>query len=155
MNTPEKIEGIPTARKCNKERVELITMYFGNLWKKLQKEGRRNCVFNEFLQTDIYIKEHETDKKTTIPSSHDWKATYAIKHIEKVLKYAKNDDITKVYTPVKKTSKTQIKNGYKEEANLYYDFTSDKEYLNFRAYIRIGIKIDRKHILYCVSAVYV
>lgn len=152
MAVPAYIEGIPTGRAFNSKRQELIKDYFDKLWARLQRKGTNNAVFNKFLQTYIYIKKNETDKKTTVPSSHDWKATYAIKHLEFVIANAKADDVNKIYTAV--TSNTQKKNGYKQEANLYYDFVSEKPYMNFRVNLRIGVKIEKKHILYCVSAVY-
>lgn len=44
MNTPEYIEGIPTARNEKAERRQLITKYYEKLWKNLQKQGLSNCI---------------------------------------------------------------------------------------------------------------
>ena len=63
MEIPEYIEGIPTGKIKSKERVELIRIYYSKLWKRLQKEGRGNYVFNDFLGVNIYIVEKESDNK--------------------------------------------------------------------------------------------
>lgn len=60
---PEKIEGIPTAKKLSKERVGLIRKYYFNLWKKLQRSGRGNKIFCNYLGVEVFIVESESDKK--------------------------------------------------------------------------------------------
>lgn len=62
---PEFINGIPTAKHRSRERRSLIAKYYSNLWKKLQKEGRKSTVFNDYLGVCIYIVENECNKKTT------------------------------------------------------------------------------------------
>lgn len=52
---PEKIEGIPTAKNLSKERVGLIRKYYFNLWKKLQRSGRGNKIFCNYLGVDVFI----------------------------------------------------------------------------------------------------
>ena len=46
---PEKIDGIPTAKHCVKERFELVLSYYEKLWKDLQREGKGNSIHNKFL----------------------------------------------------------------------------------------------------------
>ncbi len=69
---PEFIEGIPTAKKNSKERVELIKKYYANLWKKLQKAGRGNKIYCNYLGVEVFIVEGESDKKTIFAASKNW-----------------------------------------------------------------------------------
>lgn len=85
---PEFINGIPTAKHRSRERRSLIAKYYSNLWKKLQKEGRRNTIFNDFLGVNIYIIENESNKKTTNTASMNWQSTYALQHLEEVVQKA-------------------------------------------------------------------
>ena len=68
MEIPEYVYGIPTPKGKSKERVGLIKDYYSMLWKKLQKEGRNNSVYNEFLGVDVYIVEKESDTKNNLCS---------------------------------------------------------------------------------------
>ena len=79
---PEKIEGIPTAKNLSKERVGLIRKYYFNLWKKLQRSGRGNKIFCNYLGVDVFIVESESDKKTIFAASKNWQSTYAVKHYQ-------------------------------------------------------------------------
>lgn len=85
---PEFINGIPTAKHRSRERRSLIAKYYSNLWKKLQKEGRRNTIFNDFLGVNIYIIENESNKKTINTASMNWQSTYALQHLEEVVQKA-------------------------------------------------------------------
>ena len=69
MEIPEYVNGIPTKKTKSKERVQLINEYYSKLWKKLQKEGRSNSVFNKFLGVNVYVVEKESDKKTIYAAS--------------------------------------------------------------------------------------
>ena len=99
MEIPDYVYGIPTKKAKSKERVELIKDYYFRLWKKLQKEGRSNSVFNKFLGVDVFIVEKESDKKTIYAASKNWQSTYAVKHLEQVIKGIKT-----------KNTKQKIKN---------------------------------------------
>ena len=79
---PEYVHGIPTAKNRSRERRDLITNYYSNLWKKLQREGKRNMIFNDYLGVYIHIIENESDKKTINAASHNWQSTFAVKHLE-------------------------------------------------------------------------
>ena len=74
-NLPEYIKGIPTAKNRSRERRILIAKYYSNLWKKLQREGRGNVIFNDFLGVNIHIVEKESDKKTINAASNNWQST--------------------------------------------------------------------------------
>ena len=152
MEIPEYVYGIPTPKAKSKERVELIRDYYSKLWKKLQKEGRSNSVYNEFLGVDVFIVEKESDKKTIYAASKNWQSTYAVKHLEEVISKATKLDDGPIYDLPK--GNTQKANGYKNIAVLHYMFTDDqKPYLNFVAKLTIGIKADNKHIQYCINKV--
>jgi len=152
MEIPEYVYGIPTQKAKSKERVELIRDYYSKLWKKLQKEGQSNSVYNEFLGVDVFIVEKESDKKTIYAASKNWQSTYAVKHLEEVISKATKLDDGPIYDLPK--GNTQKANGYKNIAVLHYMFTDDqKPYLNFVAKLTIGIKADNKHIQYCINKV--
>ena len=126
---PEFINGIPTAKHRSRERRSLIAKYYSNLWKKLQKEGRRNTIFNDFLGVNIYIIENESNKKTINTASMNWQSTYALQHLEEVVQKACGDENLPIYEEVKKG--TQTKNGYKNMAILYYYFVDEDGYNSF------------------------
>ena len=49
---------------------------------------------------------------------------------------------------------TQKKNGYKNMAILYYEFTHQQiVYLNFTVKLTIGIKSNGSHVQYCVNKI--
>ena len=64
MELPEYIEGIPTEKSRSAERRNIIRIFYINLWKMFQQEGRTSFVYNEFLGVNVYIKQGESDKKT-------------------------------------------------------------------------------------------
>lgn len=149
---PEYIYGIPTAKNQSRERRTLIAKYYKNLWKKLQREGRKNMIFNDFLGVYVYIVEKESDKKTINAASKNWQSTYAVKHLEGIVRSARCDDNSTVFFTPKKG--TQSKFRYKNVAILYYDFIdSEIPYLNFKVRLTIGIKASDKHVQYCVNKI--
>lgn len=149
---PEYIEGIPTAKKRSTERFELIMNYYKNLWKRLQREGRSNSIRNEFLNADIFIVEKESDKKTAREALHNWKSTYAVKHMDVLIKKAKPAKGYPMFASRKEGE--QKRNGYKNMILLYYNFTNDeKDYLNFRVKLTIGVLTNGKHVQYCVNKI--
>ena len=66
METPEYIEGIPTEKNATRKRREIIKDEYIHLIERLQKKRGKKAVFNEFLQTDIYIIMRESEKKPAI-----------------------------------------------------------------------------------------
>ena len=153
MDIPEYIEGIPTARNEKAERRQLITKYYENLWKNLQKQGLSNCIYNQYLGANIYIIKGESDKKTTYIAGNHWKSTYAIKYLQKVIENATSIKGMPLFDSVEGKN-TQKKNGYKGVVLLYYSFTNNKfDYMNFTVKLTIGVKDDGKHIQYCINKI--
>lgn len=149
---PEYIHGIPTAKYRSRERRSLIAQYYSNLWKRLQREGKKNIVFNEYLGVNVYIVENESNKKTINTASMNWQSTYAVKHLIEIVTNAYGDGNQAVYEKPKKG--TQSKIGYKNMAILYYYFVNDDiSYLNFKVKLTIGIRADNKHVQYCVNKI--
>lgn len=149
---PEYIEGIPTNKDAVSERRELIVKYYDGLWKRLQREVNSNYIYNEYWKANIHIVKNESDKKTKNVALRNWKSTYAVKHLYKVIKNAKpiNGNL-EIDTP---KDGVQSKNGYKKILILYYTFTSKEyEYLNFTVKVTIGIKADNKCVQYAVNKI--
>ena len=152
MKLPEYIEGIPTEKSRSAERRNIIRLFYINLWKMFQQEGRASFVYNEFLGVNVYIKQGESDKKTINGASANWKSTWAVKHLIEIIESAQGIDGNPVYEMPK--NGTQKKNGYKNIAILYHTFENKKlEYLNFTVKLTIGIKADSKHVQYCVNKI--
>jgi len=149
---PEYVSGIPTAKNKSRERMELIRNYYQKLWKKLQREGKNNKIFNDYLGVEVYIAENESDKKTINTASKNWQSTYAVKHLYHIVTNAIGDAKQPIYVNIK--TGTQAYNGYKNMAILYYDFINKEHaYLNFKAKLTIGIKANNKHVQYCVNKI--
>ena len=149
---PEFIAGIPTAKNQSKERRSLIAKYYENLWKRLQREGHNNRIYNDYLGVDVFIIQNESDKKTINAASRNWQSTYAVKHLYTVVKNAFCNENTVVFFTPK--NGTQTDNKYKNIAVLYYDFiNSDIPYLNFKVKLTIGIRSNNKHVQYCVNKI--
>lgn len=143
---PISVEGIPTEKTFIEERRKLIESYYEKLWRG------KLYIYNEFLCTNVYIKKNESDKKVKAIAPRKWQSTYAIKHLEQVVKNAKPLTETIEYDTPK--TGTQVKNGYKQMLILYYKFTNDKyEYLNFTVKLTIGINGTGKYIQYSVNKV--
>lgn len=152
METPEYVEGIPTEKKRSKERFALIMDYYERLWKQLQRENNSNCIRNKFLNADVFIVKNESDKKTVREALHNWKSTYAVKHLKLVVEEAKPMEDLPLF--VSRKEGEQKRNGYKNMMLLYYDFSNnEKEYLNFRVKLTIGVMTSGKHVQYCVNKV--
>lgn len=149
---PEYVEGIPTAKKMVKERFELIREYYAALWKQLQRDYGKNAVHNRFLDADVFVVRNESDKKTSHEALHNWKSTYAVKHLKTVIENAAPMDGLPMFSSVK--NGLQKKNGYKNMILLYYTFSSEtRRHLNFTAKLTIGVTSENKHIQYSVNKV--
>ena len=152
MEIPEYIEGIPTEKKRSKERFALIMNYYVCLWKQLQRENHSNFIKNKFLNANVFLVKNESDKKTAREALHNWKSTYAVKHLRQVVEEAKPIDNLPMF--VSRKEGEQRRNGYKNMILLYYDFQNDeKEYLNFRVKLTIGVMTGGKHVQYCVNKI--
>ncbi len=152
METPEYIEGIPTEKKRVKERFELIKSYYENLWRDLQRVTGSNYIHNIFLNADVYIVKNESDKKTSREALHNWKSTYAVKHLREVVENASSIEGLPLFSSIK--DGVQKKNGYKNMILLYYQFKNEQiDYLNFTVKLTIGVTVSQKHIQYSVNKV--
>lgn len=151
-NLPEYVNGIPTAKNRSRERMALIRGYYSKLWKKLQKEGKINKIYNDYLGVDVYIVEKESDKKTINTASKNWQSTLAVKHLYEIVSQASCDEDSVVFFTPKKGTQTKFR--YKNIAVLYYDLVNDEiPYLNFKVKLTIGIKTSGKHVQYCVNKI--
>ena len=101
MEIPEYFEGIPTAKKRNKERFALIMDYYERLWKQLQRERNSNCIRNKFLDADVFIVKNESDKNTAREAMHNWKSTYAVKHLRDIVENAEPIDGLPLFSSIK------------------------------------------------------
>lgn len=81
IQIPNYIEGVPTDKRCVKDRFDLILSYYDKLWKDLQREINSNSIHNKFLDSEVFIVKNESDKKTDREAMHNWKSTYAVKHL--------------------------------------------------------------------------
>ena len=152
METPEYVEGIPTEKKRVKERFDLIKSYYEKLWKDLQRETGSNFIHNKFLDAIVYIVKNESDKKTAREALHNWKSTYAVKHLKQVVENASPLEGMPLFSSIKDGA--QKKNGYKNLILLYYKFKDEqKPYLNFMVKLTIGVTASSKHIQYSVNKV--
>ncbi|MBO6023554.1 MAG: hypothetical protein J6P83_01745 [Bacteroidales bacterium] len=152
MTIPRYIEGIPTEKKRGKERFALIMNYYEQLWKRLQRECNSNYIRNKFLNADIFIVKNESDKKTAREALHNWKSTYAVKHLKRVVEEAKPMEGLPMF--VSRKEGEQKRNGYKNMILLYYDFSDNEiDYMNFRVKLTIGVMTGGKHVQYCVNKI--
>ena len=152
IEIPEYVEGIPTEKKRVKERFELINLYYEKLWKNLQRQTGGNSIHNKFLDADVYIVKNESDKKTAREALHNWKSTYAVKHLKQVVENAGALEGMPLFSSIK--SGAQKKNGYKNMVLLYYKFENEqKAYMNFVVKVTIGVTASDKHIQYSVNKV--
>ena len=151
-NLPEYIKGIPTAKNRSSERMVLIKTYYVNLWRKLQREGLINKIYNDYLGVHVYVIQNESDKKTANSASKNWQSTYAVKYLEAIVKNARCDDDEQVFFEPKLG--TQKHNHYKNIAILYYDFVDNNvPYMNFKVKLTIGIRSNGLHVQYCVNKI--
>ena len=143
---PEYISGIPTKKDFVKERRQLIDHYYRILWR------HTHCIHNDFLGVDVHIKKNESDKKVKSIAPRKWQSTYAVKHLDQVVKNAK--PLNGIIEYDKPKTGTQSKNGYKQMVILYHKFTNDEyDYLNFTIKLTLGINTDGKYIQYSINKV--
>ena len=153
MEIPEYIEGIPTEKKESKRRREIIKREYIHLIERLQNTCEKKAVFNEYLQTDVYIIMRESEKKASNSAAFNWQSTYAVKHLENVIKKAVPMEGKPIFSLPKLTGK-QKEFGYVNMATLYYVFQStENEYLNFTVKLVLGIKSDKRHVQYSVNKI--
>jgi len=152
MEIPKVIGGIDTDKNANAQRRNFIRQTYMDLLQRLQQTKGKKAVFNDFLGVDVYIIMRESEQKTSNSAAPDWQSTYAVKHLEKVIKNAKSKEGVPVYSLPKTGKQKSFK--YVNMAVLYYEFKSEKyDYLNFTIKLTLGIKNDGRHIQYSVNKV--
>ena len=152
MELPKTIEGISTDKSASEQRRDFIRQTYMNLLQRLQQTKGKKAVFNDFLGVDVYIIMRESEQKTSNSGAYNWQSTYAVKHLEKVIKNAK----AKADIPVYSLPKTGKQKSYKyvNMAVLFYEFKNEKcDYLNFTVKLTLGIKNDGRHIQYSINKV--
>lgn len=150
---PEKIDGIPTLKRQSKERREIVRKEYIRLIESLQRRRGKKAVYNNFLRTEVFIIMRESEKKATNSAAFNWQSTYAVKHLEEVIREAEPVLGKPIYTVPKSTGK-QKEFGYVNMATLYYQFHSmEHDYLNFTIKLVLGVKNDMRHIQYSVNKI--
>ena len=153
METPEFVSGIPTDKHASAQRRMIIKAEYIKLMEKLQNKYGKKAVFNEFLQTDVYIIMRESEKKASNSAAFNWQSTYAVKYLETIIKEAVPMEGKPIYTLPKPTGK-QKEFKYVNMATLYYTFHSTEyEHLNFTIKLVMGIKSDDRHVQYSVNKI--
>ena len=153
METPEYIEGIPTEKHASAKRREIIKNEYIKLIERLQKQFGKKAVFNEFLQTDVFIIMRESEKKASNSAAFNWQSTYAVRHLETIIKEAVPMEGHPIYSLPKQYGK-QKEFKYVNMATLYYSFhSSEHDYLNFDIKLVMGIKSDGRHVQYSVNKI--
>jgi hypothetical protein len=98
MDIPQMIDGIATDKNASEQRRNIIRQTFMNLLDQLQQTKGKKAFFNDFLGVDVYIIMRESEQKTSNSGAHNWQSTYAVKHLEKVIKNAKAKEGVPVYS---------------------------------------------------------
>ena len=152
-NLPEYIEGIPTNKKASKERREIIKREYIRLIEHLQTSRGKKAVFNKCLQAEVFIIMRESEKKASNSAAFNWQSTWAVRHLETIIREAAPQKGEPIYT-LPKASGKQKEFGYVNIATLYYECHSDdRDYMNFRIKLVLGIKSEGRHVQYSVNKV--
>ena len=152
MEIPPIIDGIATDKNASEQRRNVIKQTYMDLLQHLQQTKGKKAVFNHFLGVDVYIIMRESEQKTSNSGAHNWQSTYAVKHLEKVIKNAKAKEGVPVYSLPKTGKQKSFK--YVNMAVLFYEFENEVfDYLNFTVKLTLGIKNDGRHIQYSVNKV--
>ena len=152
---PEFIQGIATKKSQAEQRREIVKKEYAKLLDKLGKKNGANKKFihNDFLDVDVWLINREGGKEATKNSVHNWQSTYALLHLETVVKKAKAKEGLPIYSPAKSTG-NQARFQYVNVATLYYEFVdAEKDYLNFTAKLMLGIKNEGTHIQYSITKI--
>jgi hypothetical protein len=152
---PEFIQGIATKKSEAEQRREIVKKEYAKLLDKLGKKNGANKKFihNDFLDVDVWFISREGGKEATKNSVHNWQSTYALLHLETIVKKAKAKEGLPIYSPAKQTGK-QAEFKYVNLATLYYEFVdAEKEYLNFTARLILGVKNNGNHIQYSITKI--
>ena len=147
---PTYINGIPTDKNATVQRRNIIRQTYMDLLQHLQQTKGKKAIFNNFLGVDVQIIMRESEQKTSNSGAHNWQSTYAVKHLEEVIKNAKSKEGVSVYSLPRTSKQKGFK--YVNMAVLFYEFKNEEyDYLNFTVKLTLGIKNDGRHIQYSVN----
>ena len=149
---PVFIKGIATKKSEITQRREIVKKEYLRILDKLGKENGKNKHFihNDFLNVDVWIIKRESEKKATNTSVYNWQSTYAVLHLETIIKKAIAKEGMSIYSQAKATGK-QAEFNYCNIATLYYDFVdAEKWYMNFTVKLMLGIKNNGRYVQYSV-----
>jgi hypothetical protein len=150
---PKFIAGIPTEKNCVKERREIVSNTYKALLSDLMNKTKKKVIRNDYLNVDVHLIMHEGGKEATNRSAFNWQSTYAILKLRTIVKDAVAIDGSVIYIPAKTTGNQKV-HKYVNLAVLYYDFIdNEKDYMNFRIKLILGIKNDGRHVHYSVNKV--
>jgi hypothetical protein len=152
---PEFIQGLATKKSESKQRRAIVKDAYNKLLNKLGKKNGKNNLFvhNDFLDVNVWFVMREGGLEARNRSTFNWQSSYAILHLETIVKKAIAKIGEPIYIKPKETGK-QKEHNYANMAVLYYKFEdTDKWYLNFTVKLILGIKYDGTHIQYSVNKI--
>ena len=152
---PEFIQGLATKKSETQQRREVIKKEYLKLLDRLAKKNGKNekFVHNDFLNVDVLFIMREGGLEARNRSTFNWQSSYAVLHLETVVKKTVAKIGIPIYTTPKDTGK-QKEHNYVNMAVLYYEFVdSDKWYMNFTVRLVLGVKNDGTHVQYSVNKV--
>ena len=155
QEVPEFVQGIATKKSEAEQRREIVKKEYAKLLDKLGKKNGANKKFihNDFLDVDVWFINREGGKEATKNSVHNWQSTYALLHLETIVKKVKAKEGLPIYSLAKQTG-NQARFQYVNMATLYYEFVdTEKKYLNFTAKLMLGIKNEGTHIQYSITKI--
>ena len=150
---PEFIQGLATKKSESRQRREIVEKEYTNLLNRLAKKNGKNKKFvrNEFLNVDVWFVMREGGIEARNRSTFNWQSSYAILHLETIVKKAVAKKGEPIYIKPKETGK-QKEHNYANMAVLYYKFEdTGKWYLNFMVKLVLGVKNDGTHVQYSVN----
>jgi len=150
---PEFIQRLATKKSESKQRREIVKKEYANLLDRLAKKNGKNRKFvhNEFLDVDVWFVMREGGLEARNRSTFNWQSSYAILHLETIVKQAVAKKGDPIYIKPKETGK-QKEHNYANMAVLYYKFEDTKKwYLNFTVKLVLGVKNDDTHVQYSVN----
>jgi hypothetical protein len=152
---PEFIQGLATKKSESKQRRNVVEKEYLNLLDRLAKKNGKNGKFvhNDFLNVKVWFVMREGGLEARNRSTFNWQSSYAILHLETIVKKAVAKMGEPIYIKPKESGK-QKEHNYANMAVLYYQFEhTEKWYLNFTVKLILGIKNDGTHIQYSVSKI--
>ena len=148
-NELESHNGTEVAKLCSVECCLVGSCRAVTPWQPPPTLKKRQPFSEISLRDEDFL---ESDKKTSREALHNWKSTYAVKHLREVVENASPIEGLPLFSSIK--DGVQKKNGYKNMILLYYQFKNEQiDYLNFTVKLTIGVTASQKHIQYSVNKV--